>query len=587
MSVTKVIKSYVIKNWLGITEKSFEPGKVNIVSGHKGAGKTSLIEGFEMALTGKLDGKERRTELIRHGEKEATLFVELSDGLTVDRRLRAQSSDYLKVSKPDGAAPSTEGFLRSLVSGDIFRPGEFLKKKPEEQAAIILNMLEIPWTKDDIQKWFGEVPEVNYEMHILKILKQIEDKYYKERAAINQQIDVLKAQAKGYKDQLPANYDGEAWRSKKVQEYYGKVAEAEEINKKIVAANNVIEGLESRIATIKATAETDKQTKKNVYDRQRSEGREFIQFLNQKIEKLQAVIDGARDKYFTEKKSLEDSLKNEKAEEEIKYQQALQALKVEHENKIKAIADSFTEKDSLKIAEIAKEVDTAKEELSKNKESISVKEQEIVNIDELEKQSIQSIDEKTIEQIKTVDAEAGNSKTIIETMQPVDVEPLKKEADEVAQMQSYLRDFDLMKDIQLNKIAPKAELSANLTAKIDKARSLPLDLLKISKCPIEGVTVDSEGLLRINDTLISGLSDGEMKDLAVKIAKNRAENGELKIICFDGFQDLNAAEQKKIIEEAKHDGYQWFFLVTDDGDLKIDIIDNVEWETEPKQISLV
>lgn len=208
------IASVTIKNWLGITERTFEPGKINIITGPKGSGKTSTIEAIEYTINGKLDGKEARgalskTELIKHGEKEATLFVELDNGLTIDRKLRAESSDYFKVSKPGEAVPSTENFLRSFIKGDIFRPGEFLKKKPEEQAAIILNMLEIPWTNSDIQAWFGEMPQnINYDMHILKILKQIEDKYYKERAAINQQIDVLKAQAKGYKDQLPANYDG-------------------------------------------------------------------------------------------------------------------------------------------------------------------------------------------------------------------------------------------------------------------------------------------------------------------------------------------------------------------------------------------
>ena len=56
-----------------------------------------------------------------------------------------------------------------------------------------------------------------------------------------------------------------------MQEYYSKVAEAEEVNKKIVNARNVIEGLESRIATIKAEAESDKQSKESAYDRQRSD----------------------------------------------------------------------------------------------------------------------------------------------------------------------------------------------------------------------------------------------------------------------------------------------------------------------------
>jgi DNA repair exonuclease SbcCD ATPase subunit len=579
VSITKIVKTISVKNFLGLIERTLEPGKVNIISGAKGSGKTSLIESIEYGLTGKLDGKEKRgslpkTELIKHGEKEATLFIELNDGLTVDRKIRAASSDYFKVSKPGEAVSSTENYLRSFIKGDIFRPGEFLKKSPEEQASIILNMLEIAWTKEDIVKWFGEEPSgVNYDVHILKILKQIEKKYYDERAAVNQQIDVLAAQAKGYKDQLPANYDGEEWRNKKVQEYYNKVSEAQEINRKIDNAKAVIDGLTSRIETIKANAETDKQTRKNAYDRQRNDAREFIQFLKQKIEKSQTAIGGADERLNASCKTIDDQRSIDLAKTETDYKAELQTLKEKYAGIAQKIKDEAETAKAEAKKNIAAESDAAKDEIAKHKNSISAKEQELINVDELEKQALQAIDEKTAEQIKTVDAEAGNSKKTLEETQPVEIEPLQKVADEVATMQGYLRDFDLMKDILLNKLAPKKEQSAALTAKIEKARSLPLELLKVSKCPIDGITVDGDGKLRINGTLINGLSDGEMKDLSVRIAKSRAEAAELKIICFDGFQDLNPAEQKKIIEEAKKDGFQWFFLKTTDGDLNIEIID--------------
>jgi len=581
--------------WIGLDIIDKQLGKVNVISGHKGAGKTSIIEGLECALLGKLDGKERRSEVVRHGEKEATLFVELEDQVTheemmINRKIRTGSSDYLKITKPGQAVPQTEGFLRSLIKGEIFRPGEFLRKKPEEQSAIVLGLLEIPWTMENISEWFGEIPDVNYTIHILKILKLIEDKYYAERTPINHDIEVLQAQAEGYRKQLPANYDGEKWRVVNVRQLDAKVAEANEINRKIDAAKAAIDGLQSRIDVIKANAETDKQTKKNAFDRTRSEGREFIQFLNQKVKDLQIVIDGARDRYHAEVKSIDDSAKNKVTEAELEYKTALQALKTEHENTLKAIVEDSERSKNLKKDEIAKEVDEAKEVLSKNKQSISVKEQELLHIDELEKQSLQSIDEKTSEQIKTVDAEAGNSKKILEETEPIDTEPLTAAANEVAEMQSYLRDYDLMKSILIDKIAPKQAQSDDLTTKIKKARSLPLELLKISKCPIEGITVDDKGMLRVNGTLLDGLSDGEkMQDISIKIAKALADRADVKFICFDGFQNLNPIEQKKMIQEAKTDGYQWFFLVTDDGELRVDIIDDVEWpaEGEAEQMSLI
>ncbi|MCX7771635.1 MAG: hypothetical protein N2376_00795 [Clostridia bacterium] len=557
MNEARKIKSYIFKNWLGITEIQFEPGKVNLISGHKGAGKTSILEGIEQALSGRVEDKENRgglskTELIRHGEKEATLFIQLDDGLTVERKIRADSTDYLKVSKAGMAVPSTETFLRSLFKGDIFKPGEFLKKKADEQASIILNMLEIPWSMNDICSWFGEIPDgINYSMHILQILKQIEDKFYKERTAVNHDIDVLKAQARGYRDQLPPNYDGEEWRDKKVQEYYAKVSEAQEINRKIQAAKSVIETLESKISALRSDAEIDKQIKRSAYDRMRGHCRESIQNMSLRMEKAQQIVEDAERRVIEADHSLENELAAE----------------------IEKLKGKYAQLKSIKREEIRSETDNAKSEITACKSSISAKEQELISIDALEQQALSGIDEKLAEQIKAADAAAGNSKKILEETVPIDVAPLQQAADEVANMQSYLRDFDLMKDILVTKLAPKQEHSAALTAKIEKARSLPLELLKVSKCPIEGITVDEQGLLRINGTLISGLSTGEKRDLAIRIAKKRAESGELKIICFDGFQDLNPSEQAKIIEEAQNDGFQWFFLRTDDGDLKIEIID--------------
>ena len=601
-----------IKNWIGLNVVEKELGKVNVVSGHKGAGKTSLIEAIEYALLGKLDGKERRTELVKHGEKEATLFVELkdqstNDELTIDRKVRVESSNYLKITKPGKAVPQTEGFLRSLIKGEIFRPGEFLRKKPEEQAEIVLGLLEIPWTMDNVRSWFGEIPDVNYEIHILRILKMIEQKYYEERTPLNRAIEVLKAQAEGYRKQLPQNYDGEKWRALKVQEYYDKVAEANEINRKITAARNIIEHLENSIARIKADAETDKQIKKNVYDRTRAEGKEFITYLKQRIEKLQTTIESARDRYNDAVKSISDMAYTEQAQEELNYKTKLQELKNEHEAKIKAISESYEEQKKAKKEEIRIETDAAKEDKVKHEQSISSKEQEITNIDKLEEEALKAIDEKTEEKIKTADAEAGNGKKtleeakLIENIQldetgdvvGIDTEPLKVAADEVANMQSYLRDFDMMKSILVNQIAPKQAQSDDLTTKIDKARSLPLELLKIATCPIEGVAVDDKGMLRVNGTLLDGLSDGEkMQDIAIKIAKALADRADVKMICFDGFQNLNKAEQKKVLAEARTDGYQWFLLVTTDGELEIKIIDDVEWEPdgptgETEQTSLI
>jgi len=177
-----------IKNFLGINEVNLDLKKINYLQGPKGSGKTSLLEAIEKIFT----NKNRRTEIVKHGENESCLYARTDDGLEIDRKVRTDKSDYLKVRKNEAAAPSTETFLRSMIQGQIFRPLDWINLSVDEQTKSILSMLEIGWTMEQIEGWFGEIPSgIDYQMHILQILKAIETKYFKEREAVNREIKEL------------------------------------------------------------------------------------------------------------------------------------------------------------------------------------------------------------------------------------------------------------------------------------------------------------------------------------------------------------------------------------------------------------
>ena len=537
------IKRIEVKNWIGLSEFTIDPGKINIVSGRKGSGKTSLIEALEKAFT----NKNNRAEVVRHGEEEATLYVQTDTGLEVERRIRNDRSDYLKIRKPGGAVPQTEAFLRKLINGDIFRPLEFVKKTPQEQANIILDMLEIEWTQENIAQWFGEVPQVNYEAHILQVLKQIERVYYEQRESVNREVKVLEAQVQGIKNDLPPNYDGEKWKAVKVQDYYNKVAQAEEINKKITAARNIIEGLEERMATIAANAESDKQTIKAQQERKRADIREFKQFIQQKIEKnLEAVA------------QVDARIKQTETELDNELQAEIQKLKEQYSQKKEAARHT-----------IRAEVKELEQQTAEYKESLAAKDQEFANIDDMEEQLLANIDAQAKERIETENAKAGGAKTILKDLQEVDVQPLAAEAEEVANMQSYLREWERMNDIIKERLAPRQEQSKTLTARIQKARELPMELLKTAAVPVPGIAVDADGKIRIGDTLIDGLSEGEQLELAFQVAK--AQAGELKVICLDGINKINESDRVWIEKEMETDDYQYFVLATEDGDMQVKI----------------
>ncbi|KJS23129.1 MAG: hypothetical protein VR72_02885 [Clostridiaceae bacterium BRH_c20a] len=537
------LKRIEIKNFVGIRELAIDVAKINRLTGHKGSGKSSFLEALEKAFT----NKSSRTEIVRHDEEEATIFIETDNGLEIDRRIRNDRADYLKIRKPGEAVPQTEAFLKSLINGEIFRPLEFVKKSPDEQAKIILNMLEIPWTMDDINNWFNEIPkEINYEAHILQVLKQIEKSYYDQRENVNREISVLKAQIKGIKDELPANYDGEFWRNKSIQGLYTKVAEAEEINKKVTAARNIIENLQDRIAAIKSEAEKDKQAKKSDFESQRTEIKEYKQFLSNKIEKSEEII----------------------AQSDVKIAESEKMLDLELQNEIEKLKAEYEKKKLEARKAVQMDVQHRKESISEHKQLLSAKEQELTNISQLEQQSLVSIDEKAAEKIETEKAKVGNAQEVLKDNQETDVEPLRKEANEVANMQSYLREYDRMADMIKTKLAPRQESSETLTARIKKARELPMELLKIAAVPIPGITVDNDGLIRIGKTLIGGLSEGEQLELAFRVAK--AQCGPLKVICLDGINKINNRDRIWIENEMQVDEYQYFVTSTEDGELQIE-----------------
>lgn len=551
------IKKLNIKNFLGLEELGLDCSKINLIKGPKGSGKSSIIESIEKGFT----NKNRRTEVVKHGEEEAIIYIELDDGLSIDRRLRTEKADYLKVRKEESVVPSTEKFLRSLINGDIFRPLDWVNMNIKEQTKSILSMLEIGWNKENIINWFDELPSnIDYDQHILQILKAIELKYYKDREEVNRDIRELKTQIKVILDELPAEYDGEVWREKKVQDYYNKVAEVQKINHWIEEAKALQTNFEDKVNAIKSNGESEKSKIQLKFKDQRQDIKDIIELSKSKIEKAKETINGLDVTYATGSKNIELDNQKAKADLESELQAKIQELQAEYSERI-SVVDTKANKDKENLK---KQLELTKEEskdlISINENKISSKEQELLGIDDLEKAEIKAVDEKITAEIEKEEIRVGKAAEYLKNNEVKDIEPLQKQADEVADMQSYLREWDRMVDIRDSKLAAKERYSNDLTVRIDKARELPGELLKTAKMPIEGISVDSEGLIRINNTLIDGLSDGEKLELAMRIAK--AQAGELKVICLDKFESLNPKAQTKLLEEMSSDEYQYFVTST-------------------------
>lgn len=581
MSKISVIRC---NNCIGIIEQEIKPGKINIIKGPNGKGKTSVIEALEKTFT----NKSRRTEIIRHGEEEATLYVELDDGLSVDRRIRADKADYLKIRKDNEGINSTEKFLKQLVNGDIFRPMDWVNLSVKEQTKSLLSMLEIGWNKENIINWFGELTDtIDYTEHILIILKNIETKYYNDRAEVNREIKELEARIKSIIDDLPPEYDGEQWQSVNVQEYYNKVKEAQDINRWIAEAKGLQENYNSKVESIGANAENKKSSITLKYKTEREDIKDLIALSNSRIGKAKDVIsnadreldltireiknkcnhdvEGNYQAYLKDVEALEQEMKRRKANLDESYKFTIDAIKNSSKEEIEKAKDN-----SIKM------VSEQKDLISIHNSKIAAKEQELIGLEDKELSEKEAVANNAIAEIEKEKLRIGKASKYLEEHQEIDIEPLQQEANKVQEMVSYLREWNRIAEIRDNQLAPKEEYAEVLTARINKARNLPGELLQTAKMPIEGISVDVNGRVRINNTLIDGLSDGEKLELAMKVAK--AQCGELKVICIDKWESLDKNSQAKLFEEMFEDDYQYFVTEvtnTDSNQVEIEKIGDV------------
>jgi exonuclease SbcC len=532
------IKAIKINNFIGIDELNWNPSLgVNVIEGPKGVGKSSILEAIETTFS----NHRRRTEVIQHGENEATLYVETDTGLEIDRKLRNDKADYMKLRQEGKGINSTETELRKFLSGDIFRPLDFINLPIAKQTEIILNMIEIDWSIEDIKQWFGEeILGINYDKHILQVLKDIETKLYKEREEVNRAIHTLQAQVKGIEKELPANYNGDDWKDKNVQEYYNKVNDAQKINQFIEKAKALSEGFETKVSAIKSDGESQKDRIHLKYRDSRQDIKDIIDLSKGKIEKAKEVIDNID----VEIEKAKDDLTKQKQEE------------------IRQIELKYERLAAEKVKEIGIKVDEVKELVNLNTNKIEVKQQELIGLDDKESLECESVDKEVTQRIENEKTKLGNAAKYIEENQPIEIEPLQKEAEEVANMQSFLREWDRMQRIINGELATRQRISNQYTAQIETARTKPSELLKTHVLPIEGIGVDENGMIRINGTLLDGLSDGEKLETAFNIALQRM--GSLKIICLDGLEKLNESEQKKVMQIVNDNDIQCFVTITKD-----------------------
>lgn len=151
-------------------------------------------------------------------------------------------------------------------------------------------------------------------------------------------------------------------------------------------------------------------------------------------------------------------------------------------------------------------------------------------------------------------------------MEPQDVTELMEEASNIEKMKSHINEYRRMLSLQ-DDIRELSAESDHLTEMIEKARTLPGEILADCRIPIEGLTV-KDGTPLINGLPISNLSDGQKLDLCLDVAIQNPKG--LKLVLIDGVEKLSTPLREKLYRKCREKGLQFIATrTTDDPEMTV------------------
>lgn len=147
--------------------------------------------------------------------------------------------------------------------------------------------------------------------------------------------------------------------------------------------------------------------------------------------------------------------------------------------------------------------------------------------------------------------------------EPTSFDALQKEAENIEKMKSFINEYDRMVSLQ-DDVVDLTKKTEELTGKIEKARSLPGEILQNAKIPVTGLEI-KDGIPLINGRPLSNLSDGEKLLLCVEISVQK--EGALKLILIDGVERLDTKARTALYKMLKARGVQFISSRVTDSDL--------------------
>lgn len=238
-----------------------------------------------------------------------------------------------------------------------------------------------------------------------------------------------------------------------------------------------------------------------------------------------------------------------------------QQMKENYNNKIRG----FQAQKEIALSTLDREVSNYRThletEIARLEELLKSKRSELLGIEEKKANKAKVIEQEYLASVAKFDGEMAEYEQYLQ-FDMVDIHPLVAEATEVERMKSFINEYKRMADLQLE-VEKLHERSEYFTKQIEKARTLPGEILKTAKIPVEGLTV-VDGIPHIHGLPISNLSEGEKLDLCIDVTLQKP--GNLQIVLIDGVEKLSTENRNRLYQKCIAHGLQFIATRTDDSD---------------------
>lgn len=200
------IERVKITNVMGHDYVEFSPGKMNVVEGNNGTGKSSIITAILSAFQGA--DKKEATLLRKDAEVGQTVII-LDDNTEITKTYTSDGSK-LKVSNNSKASDFVNR-IRDLAS---FSPATFLMADPKTQLQLLLEALNVRFTREELNELCKDYVDLEEILKRISLDKNqeydlnefgtIRSAFYDERTGLNKAIRVNNATLETLVNTVPA-----------------------------------------------------------------------------------------------------------------------------------------------------------------------------------------------------------------------------------------------------------------------------------------------------------------------------------------------------------------------------------------------